>query len=250
MITSLAVADDARVAIAFHSLACTRYKSSGEGTPGGAWVELRDGADHRLHMVELELPYAAISWGRADLLAVRLDGMYQRHPALVGVIEAGTGRLVRARFEDAALSGAETASACFVNRDTELLAVVGFSDARMTLRVAADGTVTSIGTWSHPAAPSELVPLGGDRILALHYGGSGWRLLDTEGRSIATGSHSAMTGCADGDGFAVASGRQLARFGADGALRETSKLKVPVVAVAAGGGRAFGLGRGTLLQLG
>jgi hypothetical protein len=251
MITSLAVADDGRVAIAFHSQACDRYKSSGEGSAGGAWVELRDGAEHTLHSVELELPYAAISWGQGDLLAVRHDGMYQRHPVLVGLIDAGTGRLVRAAFEGVAPSAGMTASACFVNRGTELLAVVDLVDAWMTLRIAADGAVTSLGTWSYPAVPSALVPLGADRILAIHCGGRGWRLLDAEGRSIAAGDQGAMTGCADGegDGFVVASGRQLVRFGADGVLRETLKLKVPVAAVAAGGGRAFGLGRGTLLQL-
>jgi hypothetical protein len=181
---------------------------------------------------------------------VRLDGMYRRHPALVGVIETGTGRLVRARFEGADQSGATAACACFVDRGTTLLAVVGFSEARLILRIAADGAVTSLGAWTHPRAPAALVPVGADRILALHYGGIGWRLLDAQGRSLAEGAQGASTGCADGDGFAVASGKQVARFGPDGVLRETVKLKVPVSAIAAGGGRGFGLGRGTLQQLG
>lgn len=250
MITSVAVVDDGRLAVAFHSQACDRYKSSGEGTPGGAWVELRDGGDHRLHSVELELPYAAISWGQADQVAVRLDGKHQRHPALVGMIDAGTGRLVRARFEGAEQTGATAAAACFVDRGTALLAVVGFAEARLILRIAADGAVTSLGAWTHSRAPAALVPIGADRILALHYGGVGWRLLDTQGRSLAEGAQNASSGCADGDGFAVVSGKQVARFGPDGVLRETVKLRVPVSAIAAGGGRAFGLGRGLLQQLG
>ncbi len=198
----------------------------------GPSIEVRDTAGVVTATWQTSERNARVAWspGGNQLLAV-LESHAEAETMDLVVYSADGGVVARP-----AVPGFDSIAAAWLDEDTVLAfarrAQTDSREAHRALRIAvSSGEVHDLGPTAVWDAYARMLPMGPDRALLVTYNW-GWALVDGAGKPVVVQERPAIgAACLEPEGFAVASGRKVLRFDADGQPRGTYTAKRTVAAL-------------------